>query len=232
MAFRNKKRERELSFTDENFGDQSDNNSNNRSPHGYHNPDYNPRNFWREHEYERQDFDDMNDRNRGNYEGVLEDFDYENSRMRTEANNFVSRRRNRESFNPNLRGGAEEEGYQGRNQEDYIGDYGSGTYYKPGNYDPGDVRNDYYYDTYSEDTADRDDEYEYFESVPSYHRRESRERSYLNPLYANANAFPEGRYSTSRHEFENWGESRKKNTRDERLENYRRRRPNIRENRN
>jgi hypothetical protein len=233
MTNRNKRRRPERVFNEENFGDYNNNDSTGQTSHGYHNPDYEKENFWQEHDYENRNLKNVNERYRADTYPEMED-DYQERRNRNEhsANNYRNLS-DRERRNPNLDQGYEEEGYDGRNERDYQMDYQKNYYYRPGEYDPGELKDDYNYQNYSHDRADRTEDYDYFESVPSYHRRESRERSYLNPLYANENAFPEGRYSTSRYEFENWGDGRRKrNTRDERLENYRRKRPNIRENRN
>jgi hypothetical protein len=163
---------------------------------------------------------------------------YNNNENRNQYNNDWNRtshsgsRRNEYDY--------QNEGYGGRNANDYTGrNYGGGYYYDPDDYNQSDVRNrnEYEYADYDEDDGRRrrkrwSDDVEYYQSVPSYRRRDD---DYLEPK-GNERSFrgrdrrlrrmdeqddERGKFSDRRHDFGYYA--------DDRYDDYPRRRPNIRD---
>jgi hypothetical protein len=133
------------------------------------------------------------------------------------------------------------EGYGGRNADDYISrNYDSGYYYNPDDHNTSDVRNrnEYEYDDNRNDDSGRrwrkrwSEDYDYYGSYPSYRRKDD---DYLEPQgnersWSRRNSRRErmddqdverGKFSDRRHDFGYYA--------DDRYDDYPRRRPNIRD---
>lgn len=201
--------------------------------HGYQNRDYDNRNFWgpREDQYS----DDA--------EGYTSDFQYgddvydddtpirrEEGRERSNGSrrSFVSRvergvhNRRRRQRDENFRERRpENEGYHGRNAADYHGGYGNNGHYDPSGNRYGEGRGERNYG----ESGERDTGfYNYYKSVPSY--RDDADEEF--ELMGNEKAFSNrGRYRNNDVYFEERGQFRHRHPGS--YEEYRRRRPNIRD---
>jgi hypothetical protein len=128
------------------------------------------------------------------------------------------------------------EGYGGRNAEDYADNYYDDYYYNPDNYNTGDVRNrnEYEYADYDDGRRRRkrwSEDVDYYQSVPSYKRSDD---DYLEPQ-GNERSWEKtrkmervdeedeenGKFSDKSHPFGYYT--------DDRYDDYPRRRPNIRD---
>lgn len=150
-----------------------------RRSDGYRNRDYNGGNYWAQR-------DDVRDERYGQYSSYVPDVDYGYERgPRRSTSGYGNQGSAQMRDFEHWREAGEEEGYQGRNRNDYRNDYGDSYQYNPRNYDRGGYRRNDEADNYNrfEDRGEHwheQEDYGYgdYQSYPAYESRGYRHGEY------------------------------------------------------